>query len=382
MKFIHLSDLHLGIRFRELSLLEDQRFILDRILELINTEKPDCIVIAGDVYDKTYAPAEAVALLDDFLWKLKTTGAEILIISGNHDSPERLSFGSRIMNECGIHISRTYSGADEPVVLSDDNGTVNFWLLPFVRPGNVRRFFPDTEINTYTDAVKAAIGGMKEKGLDFSERNVIVTHQFVTGASISGSEEITVGGTDNVEASAFDGFDYVALGHIHGAQNVSGDERIRYCGTPLKYSFSEVSQKKSATIVELGRKGELTVRTAPLEPVRDMREIKGKFDDIMSKDFYSLQKRDDYLHIILTDEDDVPDAMARLRVVYENVMKLDYDNTRTRSSFSVHDLSDAEKKSPMALFEEFYAMRTNSELEPEQRELIEKLLDEIEEELQ
>ena len=282
MKFFHLSDLHLGLRFREQSLIEDQKYILDEILSLAEKEKPDGALIAGDVYDKSVPPAEAVALLDDFLVRLSQICPHIFLISGNHDSAERVAFGGRLMSAKGVHLSPVYTGECAPVVLSDGYGAVNVYLLPFVKPAHVRRAFPEAEIgNDYTAALSLAVEKMK---IDRAARNVLGCHQFVTGATRSESEE-TVGGLDNVDSSAFEPFDYVALGHIHSPQNVSS-ERIRYCGTPLKYSFSEAGQQKSVTVAELGKKGDLRVRTLPLTPLRETREIRGTYEEVTRRDFY------------------------------------------------------------------------------------------------
>lgn len=246
MKFIHLSDLHLGKRVNGFSMLEDQRVVLAQILSIIDEESPDAVLIAGDVYDKGVPPIEAVELFDWFLVELAPR--QVFIISGNHDSPERLAFGSRLLDASGIHISPVYDGQVKPVSLTDSHGAVDIYMLPFVKPVHVRRFFP--EVESYTDAVRAAVAGMQ---VDTQKRNVLLTHQFVTGAETSDSEELSVGGTDNVDASVLEPFDYVALGHIHGPQNI-GSEKIRYCGTPLKYSFSEANHKKSVTVAELGER--------------------------------------------------------------------------------------------------------------------------------
>ena len=253
MKLIHLSDLHLGKRVNEFPMLADQRFILAQILQIIDGERPDGVLIAGDVYDKSVPPVEAVELFDDFLVQLAERKIPAFVIGGNHDSPERLAFCNRLIDASGIHISPAYTGAVQPLTLSDEYGKINLYMLPFVKPANVRRFFPEEPLESYTDALRTAIGGMH---VNFAERNVLITHQFVTGAARCDSEEISVGGTDNVDSSVFDGFDYVALGHIHGAQNVSS-QRVRYCGTPLKYSFSEANQQKSVTVAELKEKARL-----------------------------------------------------------------------------------------------------------------------------
>ena len=373
MKFIHLSDLHLGKRVNEFSMLEDQEFILTKIINIIDGEKPDAVIIAGDVYDKSVPSAEAVQLFDDFLCKLAKRRLQVFVISGNHDSAERMAFGGRLMELSGVHMCPVYNGNVEPISLEDEFGRVNFWMLPFVKPANVRRFFEDSEIESYTDAVRATVESMN---VNTAERNVIVTHQFVTGAERSESEEISVGGSDNVDASVFDRFDYVALGHIHGPQNI-GSERIRYCGTPLKYSFSEAKHKKSVTVVELGEKGSLEVRTVALEPKRDMREIKGTYAEITLKENYVNTDTDDYMHITLTDEDDIPDAIGKLRVIYPNLMKLDYDNNRTRSGAKLDVIENIEHRSPLDLFSEFYETQNNQPMTDGQSAFMKSLIESI-----
>ena len=373
MKLIHLSDLHLGKRVNEFSMLEDQAFILQEILRIIDEEQPQAVLLAGDIYDKSVPSGEAVQLFDGFLWELSSRKLQVFVISGNHDSPERLSFGGRLMEGSGIHLAPVYSGKVEPVVLEDAYGPVNVYLLPFLKPAHVRRYFPEEEIGTYTEALGKAVEALE---IHKEQRNVLVTHQFVTGASRSDSEEISVGGSDNVDASVFDDFDYVALGHIHGPQNI-GSPRIRYCGTPLKYSFSEVGQQKSVTVAELKEKGSLEVTVRPLTPLRDLREIRGSYLEVTAKSFYEGRNREDYLHITLTDEEDVPDGAAKLRVIYPNLMRLDYDNTRTRSRNLPEGAEEPETKSPLELFEEFYERQNNQPMTEEQirfsRELMETI---------
>ena len=374
MKFIHLSDLHIGKRVNEFSMLEDQEFILAKILEIIDLETPSGVIIAGDVYDKSVPSAEAVRLFDDFLSRLARRKMPTFIISGNHDSAERLAFGAQIMGSSGIHLSPVYNGVVEPILMADKHGEVGIYMLPFIKPAHVRRFYENEEFNSYTGAMEVVIRHMN---VDEKRRNILITHQFVTGASRSESEEVSVGGSDNVDASVFAPFDYVALGHIHGPQNC-GDPRIRYCGTPLKYSFSEAKDEKSVTVVELEEKGSLSVRTIPLIPKREMREIKGKYADLMLKSFYeNTTYVDDYMHITLTDEDDVPDAIGKLRIVYKNLMKLDYDNTRTRTQSEITGAEDVETKSPMQLFGEFYEAQNGQEMSAEQQSFMCDLIEKI-----
>ena len=376
MKLIHLSDLHLGKRVYEYSMLEDQEYILRQILNVIDQEKPDGVILAGDIYDKSIPPAEAVSLFDDFLVGLAKRKLAIFVISGNHDSAERIAFGSRIMEAGGVHLSPVYKGNVAPVTLQDAYGPVNFYLLPFIKPVQVRKYNEDAEAGTYTEALKLVIDKMK---VNTAERNVLVTHQFVTGAVRSESEEISVGGSDNVDASVFADFDYVALGHIHSPQNC-GSQKIRYCGTPLKYSFSEAKDTKSVTVVELAAKGKLTVRTVPLRPKRDLVELKGKYNELMLKSFYEgTTYQEDYVHITLTDKDDIPDAIGLLRTVYHNLMKLNYDNIRTRSNAVISADAAVETKSPYELFSDFYQLQNNRLMSDEQaahmKELIENVFD-------
>ena len=374
MKLIHLSDIHLGKRVNEFSMLEDQAHILKKILAVVDEEKPNGVLIAGDVYDKSVPSTEAVQLFDDFLVGLAERKLPVFIISGNHDSPERLSFANRLIDAVGIHLAPVYNGVVEPITLSDEYGPVNVYMLPFIKPAHVRGFFPDTEITGYSDAVAAAIGRMN---IDKTQRNVLITHQFVTGAQRSDSEELSVGGTDNIGAEVFCDFDYVALGHIHGPQNMDFG-RIRYCGSPLKYSFSEAAQQKSVTVVELKEKGTLEIHTVPLIPRRDMVELKGSYQQLTLREFYeSTTYQEDYTHITLTDEEDIPDAVAKLRTVYHNLMKLDYDNTRTRHSAAISGAENVETRSPIDLFAEFYELQNGLPMSAEQTELVASLIEKI-----
>ena len=373
MKFIHLSDLHIGKRVNEVSMIEDQEYILHQILEQTDRIQPDAVLISGDVYDKSVPSGEAVTLFDNFLFALAERKLQVLIISGNHDSAERLAFGGRLMENKGIYLSPVYDGSIAPITLKDAYGSVHFWLLPFLKPAHVKRFYPEETIESYTDACRVAIENMN---LDPTQRNVLLTHQFVTGSATCDSEEISVGGTDNVDAAVFEDFDYVALGHIHGPQNI-GSERIRYCGTPLKYSFSESNHKKSITLVELGEKGIFRLETVPLVPKHDMRQIRGSYEEITARSFYQDTAVDDYLQITLTDEEDVPEAVSRLRVIYPNLMKLSYDNTRTRTAAVVDGALDVQKKSQLQLFSELYEIQNGQPMNDVQQEFMRELIESI-----
>lgn len=371
MKFIHLSDLHLGKRVNEYSMLEDQEYILKIIINIVDDEKPDGVIIAGDVYDKSVPAAEAVQLFDNFLVQLAKRKLEVFVISGNHDSPERIAFGARIMDASGIHMSPVYDGNIAPISMRDGYGTVDVYMLPFIKPAHVRRFCDD-EITTYTDAINHAISKLS---INHDNRNILVTHQFVTGSSRSESEEISVGDSDNVDAYVFEPFDYVALGHIHSPQNC-GSEYIRYCGTPLKYSFSEANDQKSVTVVEFLEKGNVSYKTVGLISLHDLVELKGTYKELTLKEFYeNTTWQEDYTHITLTDEEDIPDAIGKLRTVYHRLMKLDYDNKRTRSSMEIRGATDVESKSPLELFSDFYELQNNQSMNPEQFEYMKSLIE-------
>ncbi len=373
MKFIHLSDLHIGKRVNEFSMIEDQKYILLEILSIIEKEGADAVLISGDIYDKSQPSNEAVNLFDEFIFRLSKLNIKTYIISGNHDSAEKLSFAYRFIEKSNVFISPVYNGEIKKHTLLDEWGKVNIYMLPFIKPINVKLQFEDEEISSYTDAIKVAI---KHMDVDENERNIILSHQFVTGAIRSDSEEISLGGTDNVDVCAYDGFDYVALGHIHSPQKLVRDT-VRYSGTPLKYSFSECRHNKSVTVVEMKEKGNVSITQIPLVPMRDMVEIKGKYDEVMAKSFYeNLNADKDYFHITLTNEEDVADALLKLRTVYKNIMKLDYDNKRTRTAATV-DATASQSKSPLELFDELYEMQNGAKPSEEQEAVLLSLIKEI-----
>lgn len=373
MKFIHMADLHLGKHIDQFSLLEDQKYIFNQIFEIIKNEKPQALLMSGDIYDKPIPPVEAIGILDAFLSKLAREKIPVLIISGNHDSPDRLSFGSTLMKSSQIYISQVYDGNIQQITLEDEEGPVHFYLLPYIKPSSVRQIFPEEKVNTFNDAVKLALSKIQ---INKEERNVLLAHQFVTGAQTCESEELFVGGSENVDASLFDDFDYVALGHIHGPQKV-GRESIRYCGTPLKYSFSEVNHKKGLGLVELGKKGEFKYTSLPLKPLHEMRKIRGSFEEIMYGPESKSANKDDYLHITLTDEMDIPEGFGKLSSVYKNLVGLAYDNSRTRSSQDMTLLENMKTIKPLELFQEFFKKQNDKELSQAQKEFMEKLIEDI-----
>lgn len=415
MKFIHLADLHIGKRVNAFPMLEDQRYILKQILTILREEQPDGgVILAGDIYDKAIPSAEAVELFDEFLTQLAALKLRVFIIAGNHDSPERIAFGNRLMDRSGIYLSPVYDGHVKRITCPDSAASVTLsvanavdphagtrpaasaaaagaaaatppvdvYLLPFLKPANVRRFYPEEPIESYTDAMRVAIAHMD---IDPTHRNLLVTHQFVTGASRSDSEDISVGGTDNVDASVFAPFDYVALGHLHGPQQMGeeGGPVIRYAGTPLKYSFSEARHHKSVTVVEIGEKKadgvvDVCIGTRELKPLHDMREIRGSYEELTLRANYEGTATDDYIHATLTDEIEVPDAARHLQVIYPNLMKLDYDNARTRGQGSERlELEQLEEKSPLDLFSELFEKQNHKDMTEEQARYVQAQMEKI-----
>ena len=378
MKFIHISDLHIGKRVNEKSLIDEQVHILSQICTIVGEQNPDAVLIAGDVYDKAIPSGEAVLLFDDFLTRLSSLTEQVFIISGNHDSAERMSFGARLMEGKGIHLSPVYDGSPEPVTLTDCYGAVDMYMLPYIRPVHVRHFLPDEEkeeVVSYDSAIRKAVEKM---GIDTSRRNVLITHQFVTGALRSESEDVNVGGLDNVDASAFEGFDYVALGHLHRPQDC-GDERFRYSGSPLKYSFSEVNDSKSVTVVNLKGKGTLERELVPLVPLHDWHDLRGTYEQLTSRGFYAgTTWTEDFVRITLTDEQDIPDAIGKLRTIYHNLMELRYDNRRTRAGVAaIGSSAKADTKSPLELFGELYFKQNSDHMNTQQEEYLKEVIEKL-----
>ena len=419
MRFFHLADLHLGKRVNGFSMIEDQAYILKQITDLADLEAPDAVIIAGDVYDKSIPSVEAVNLFDDFLVSLSQRNLQVFVISGNHDSAERISYGGRVMQQSGIHISQRITGAvpppsdnapaqpsddtsDQPsdvasdqssecsgekrptaspvlpVRLEDAYGPLNVYLFPYIHPSVVRAVWPDETAEDWTQAMEVLI---RHTAPDPGERNIAVAHQFVTAQGIRpeecDSEQKHIGGLDNVEYHVFDAFDYVALGHLHGPQRI-GRDSVRYAGSPLKYSFSEENQKKSVTIVDLKEKGNVQFRLLPLHPLRDLRTVRGTFDELTSPEFTAALPAGDYYRIILTDEQDVDQAISRLRkYFYTNLMELSYDNARTKA----HVVTDVEQevleREPSEVLEELYEKQNGSPMSEFQKELTARLIDEI-----
>ncbi len=380
MKLIHLSDLHIGKKINERSMLDEQKYILDQILEGVRAEKPDAVLISGDVYDKTTPPLEAVMLLDDFLNKLEIDGLTVLLISGNHDSPERLSFGAKRMKKSGLYIKSVFDGDLTPVTLSDEYGEVNFYLVPFIRISDVNRVY-ETDFRDYTMAFLHVVEKM---GIDPSKRNILLSHQFVAGASFSESES-AIGGIDSISTVAYEPFDYTALGHIHKPQYVV-NERLRYCGTPLKYSASEIGFEKTYTVVELYEKPasdklcRMSIRTVPLNPLHDMIKLTGSFDELMNmsrnENGYVTE---DYVYAVLTDSDYINDPASHLRNLYPNLLSVSYKgNGRTATLYSPESEGEHNSKTPVDIFEEFYRkMHDGEEIDEDKKIILKAAIKEV-----
>ncbi|MDO5580668.1 MAG: exonuclease SbcCD subunit D [Planctomycetia bacterium] len=373
MKFLHLSDLHLGKRIKEYSMIEDQKYILDQIIKIAETNRPDAVIIAGDIYDRSLPSEEAVNLFDSFLNDLTQYTDNVFILCGNHDSPERLAFGRKIFQKHKIHFSAVFNGPPEPITLEDQWGKVYVHMLPFIKPAIVRSFYNEIQIENCQQAMEAVIQSMN---INTEERNILIAHQFLTDGITSESEIRFVGGTDNIDADLFSDFDYTALGHLHCPQSIKCDT-IRYAGSPLKYSLSEVDHKKSVVLAELKEKGKADIQIIPLIPLHEMRKIRGPYSDLIKAECAEGEKRDDYVWIVLTDEDELPNALREFRSVYPNVMELKYDNCRTRSHSQTETLKDVEKISPLDAFEKLYVSQNNQEMTEEQKEFLLQLINTI-----
>lgn len=379
MKILHLADLHIGKMIYEQSLLEDQKYMLQQIIEIVEQEKIEAVLIAGDIYDRSVPPGEAVEVLNDFLNTLiKQLKVKVFMIAGNHDSKERLNFGSRILENDGLYIQTNYDGQIRKVALSDQ---INVYLLPFLKPIEVRPYFPDEKIENYNDAMKCI---MQNETIDSSKINLLMAHQFVTNCQNSpercDSEVTPVGGIENVEVSNFDAFDYVALGHIHGPQRI-GKDTIRYAGTMLKYSFSEVNHHKSAVVITIDEPTKkLDYALLPLKPLRDMRVLKGPIQELLKPENYQGTNTDDYIKAILTNSEAIYDAIGQMRKVYPHTLSLEIENCQT--SFGQEEwqkLEKIKKKSEFELFEDFYQFQNNRPLDEEQTKMVQDAIQKVKE---
>ena len=373
MKIAHISDLHLGKTLHNFSLIEDQEYILNQIVQKIVENKVEVLLVAGDIYDKNVAPEAGIKLFRKFLNDLVNINIKVMVISGNHDSAERLTFGGEFMTDKGIFFSKVYDGNIEPIVLKDENGSVNFYLLPFIKPSIVQHYFPDEKIESYEDAVSCAV---KQMELNSSERNIIVAHQNILSAERCESEENVIGGLDAVSDQIFKDFDYVALGHIHKQQEI-GKSKVMFSGTPLKYSVSELDHNKVMPVITLGKKSEKDIELVPLVPKRELRQIKATFDEIMKNSKNDPYNAEDFIDVILTDENDVLDAISTLRSVYPNILKITYDNKATKAAESVEKFDAVDEKKPLDVFEVFYKARRGTDMDDMQKEYIQSLIENI-----
>ena len=373
MRLLHCSDLHLGKRVHECSMTEEQRHILKQIASIAVAQQVDGIIIAGDLYDKLVPSIEAVGLLDEFLTSLWEQHLPVYLISGNHDSPERLSFGTQLLEQNDVYLAGVFTGKAQHLSLQDAYGALELYLLPFIKPAVVRSFYPEESIETYEDAVRVALS---HSDIDPQKRNVLVAHQFVTNngrePERSDSETLSVGALDQVDVSLFDGFDYVALGHIHGPQKI-GRETVRSCGSPLKYSFSEWRHKKSVTIVELKEKGIVLLEQIPLQPIHDLREIRGTLSSLLQPEVVAQGDPQDYLRVILTDEIPPYDPLGQLRQVYPNLLRLDFERNEAAAMESITAAQDVEEKTIMELFSDFYEMANDRSMNEAERAVMEQI---------
>lgn len=380
MKFLHLADLHLGKILQEQSLIEDQEYMLNQIIEIIEKENIDAVLISGDVYDRSVPPAEAVNLLDSFLRTLiKEIKIKVFIIAGNHDSKDRLAFGSKIFEDEGLYIESKYNGNLRKVEVQDEYGKLNIYMLPFVKPIEVKQFFKEDLENNYNTAINKIIA--KEK-IDVEERNIILVHQFVTAGMVeperTESEVLSLGGIENVDVSNFNDFDYVAIGHVHRPQKI-GRETARYAGTMLKYSFSEINHNKTIPIIELKDKGDININLVQLNPLRDMREIKGPIEELIKQENYECGNTNDYIKAVITNEEPVYDAIGQIRRIYPNTLKLEIRNSKTISNVEEQNinLENVKKKTELELFADFYKAQNNADLDEKRTEIIKNIISEV-----
>jgi len=365
VRFLHLSDLHIGRRMNGFSLLEDQAAMLEQALLL--AKQADAVLLAGDLYDKAQPSAEAIRMMSGFLVRLSRLGKPVFAISGNHDSPEQVAYCRELLGECGVWMSQTFDGSLSAHVLRDEWGEVRVWLMPFIRPAGVKPYFP--QVKTYEDAIRAALSTAQR---DASARHVLVAHQYVSGAEVCESEMRLIGGLDQVSLGAFDGFDYVALGHLHSPQQMA-QGRVCYAGSPLKYSLSEEKQRKSALMVTLGSKGQLSVEKHPFQPLHDVRTVTGRLKEVAAPEQYS----EDYVYAVLTDEEVLLDPLGALRMTYPRLLGMRICNSRSNEESAEVENTDAENVTPLEHFERFYALQ-NRDTQPDEermqvmRQIIEK----------
>ena len=395
MKIIHTGDWHIGKIVNEFSMIDDQRYILNELIKLINLEKPDVLIIAGDIYDRSIPPVEAVDLLNEVFSKILIDNkVKIVAISGNHDSGERVSFGSKILEKEGLYIQGIIEDEIKSIRIDDEEGSVNFYMIPYVDPAILRRKFNNPEIRNHNDAMKELINRIKPS-LNEGERNIVVTHGYVTykrkdamdkdvenlyelaELEVSDSERpLSIGGTDLIDSDNFDCFDYVALGHLHGRQKV-GREEIRYSGSLMKYSFSEINHKKGVVIIEIDGNKNINIRQEELSPKRNMRIIKGPLDELIKAGLEDCSNREDYIQAILTDEREIIDPIGKLRSAYPNIMILKREEKKNIGTSLTAASKGYKSKSELELFEEYYDRLGSGEFTEEKKEVIRNVINEV-----
>lgn len=372
MKFLHLSDLHLGKQMNDVSLLEDQEaMLMYQIVPIAQKEHVDAVLIAGDIYQRSTPQAEAVALFDRFVSELAAMGKKVFVISGNHDSAQRISYFSALVKPSGVYMTEAFKGQMQSVTLSDAYGELVIWMLPFLRPQQVKRFLPEEKIVTYQDAMQAVL---RQTPIDKKKRNILMCHQFITGAATSDSEDRSIGGLEQIDAALFDAFDYVALGHIHRPQKIRR-QTLRYAGSPLKYSFSEADFDKSVPVIDMQEKGYIDVHTVALKPLHDVRRVEGMLDELMNMPY-----SEDYVWATVRDENVPPDARVMLTGVFPNMLKFSIVNSKTKTDVDVMATQSMENKSIVELFADFYRLQNNNQ-SPSAAHMkeLEKVLRELEE---
>ena len=377
MKFLHLSDLHIGKIVHGYSMLDEQKHVFKQIISYAQSEQVNAVVIAGDIYDHSIPKNEAIRVFDDFLTELAQKNVPVLLIAGNHDSPDRISYANRLLTDKQLFLYGSFNGSLQKVTLTDEYGEIHFWLLPFIKPLSVNGFFEEQHIESYDDALNAVI---KTADIDYNTRNVLVAHQFFTKAGVNpitcDSELNPVGGLDAINTGLIEKFDYVALGHLHGTQKI-GAEHICYAGSPLKYSFSEIKQTKHVLLVEINEKNTgVITKNLSLTPLHDLCEIKGKLEEILSKEFSSQVNKDNYLHVILTNEEEIIDPMEKIRSVYPNVMHYTSENSRTKNDqTNTQQNIEQTNLSTYELFSEFFLNACKCTMNPEQAKIVKELLE-------
>lgn len=377
MKILHLADLHLGKRVNEMSMIEDQKYILDQIITLIKEESVEIVLLCGDIYDKSIPTIEAIHLLDEFLDQLSKMAIKVLMISGNHDSIDRLSFGKSLFTRSNLYIASQFENEIEKITVKENGITVNFYMLPFVKSAYISHIF-QLQTDSYEECFRYLIEHTK---IDEEETNILLSHQFVTAnkknPELSDSETSSLGGIDNIDFHIFDPFDYVALGHIHKPQAM-GREMVRYAGSILKYSFSEIHMDKKATILTIDAKKEISLSFHPLKPLRDMREIECSLEELLKKQC-EIGNQEDYMHVILTDEEQILDAIGKVRAIYPNVMQISFKNRRHMKQLESAQIKEDQisDQSPAELFEQFYKMQNHIDLDEKRLQLVLSVFEEV-----